>query len=111
MWVGGSSILASVAIFNGQLDYDNSVKQDLPPEFFQLAKKVISTGIPEIYKSKDGFFVLLPSPNGPFSSPSTFTQEWMPIKVIRLERWQSGGITRCEFQNSFDNPENSSKKS
>jgi hypothetical protein len=71
----------------------------------------MNTGVPEIYKSKDGIFILFPSPNGPFSSPSTFTQEWMPIKVIRLEKYQSGGISKFEWQNHFENPETGSKNS
>lgn len=86
-------------IFSGSIRYENN---DLPKEVYSSALRVIKTGITEIIKDNKGFYILERSENGPFSDyPFGKPDEWLKLRVYRIENWKSGGIKAKELNEFF----------
>lgn len=88
---------ASVAVFSGQARYrDYSPNPDVPDSLFEAAERVVATGVPEFLRHLDGTYVVLPAKAGPFAGTSSVTG-WLPVRILRLEVWRSGGISDEEM--------------
>lgn len=89
---------ASVGIYQRELKYDDNSSCPLIPDVvFETAKKVLETKGHEIVKTKDGFFLVSYSETGPFTDISS--NEWVPVQVVRLKQWTTGGIKNEEMKN------------
>ena len=86
---------ASVGIFQKKINKKKETKPSIPDEIFELAKKVEKDRNTEILRTKDGFFIVTYSENGPFSIR---TEGWMKVQVFCIREWQSGGIKTEELQ-------------
>lgn len=88
---------ASIAIFYKSLDYSDAVsKPFVSDDIFIAAKRVIKNKSTEIVQTRDGTYVVSYSKSGPFVD--TLPREWLPVRVIRLKQWHSGGITENELK-------------
>jgi len=88
---------ASVAIFEAQeVEVQREVKPNVPDEVFEAARRVIDNKSTEMVKTRTGIFLVAYSPNGPFQIP--VSDEWLPVYVCRVRKWDSGGITKAEME-------------
>lgn len=90
---------ASVAIFRGEIDYDDKSNQPLvPDEIFEAIKRVIANKSCELIKSRNAMYVVKFSQNGPFLEQEVNSAgDWLPVYIARLEKWSSGGIKQKEM--------------
>lgn len=94
---------ASIAIFKNSATYKETSQPTVPDELFTVAQRVIEQKGCELFKAKDGVYVVRYSETGPF--PQSLGKEWMPVHIIRLEQWSSGGIKCSEYKEFFGETE------
>src|SRR3990172_3871364 len=93
---------ASVSIYAREMKYDdNSSCPIVPNEVFEAAKRAIQSKGTEIVRSKDGFFIVSFSETGPFADVKD--KDWLPVKVVRLKQWTSGGLKISEMAEADPN--------
>ena len=92
---------ASVAIFKKSVEYNAESTPCIPDDVFEAAQRVCSTKTTELIRSRDGFYVLQYSENGPFKED--LGGEWLPVYIARIEKWSSGGIKKSEMK-AFQEP-------
>ncbi len=88
---------ASVAIFHNQRDFEAQVSKPLvPSQVFKKAQEIIEAkqGC-AIVETRSGTYVIRYSETGPFKEK--VSSEWMPVQIIRLKQWHSGGIKQVEM--------------
>jgi hypothetical protein len=98
---------ASIAIFEGKSDESSTrqVKPFTPAEVFKAARRVIDSKGCELVRTNTGIYVVAYAENGPFQAP--VSDDWLPVYICRLKKWESGGITKeeeAEFLASLDTP-------
>jgi hypothetical protein len=90
---------ASIAIF-GQKEVDYSSEHEsrpiVPDEVFEAAQRVIENKNMELVKTRSGMYIVVYSQNGPFQH-GELVNEWLPVYIARIKKWDSGGITRDEM--------------
>jgi len=93
---------ASIAIFKGDFDYgpvSKSTAPIVPEEVFEIAQRVIDNKSCEIWRGKNGVYVISYSESGPFpNGVSHSTAQWLPVYIARMEKWSSGGIKQSEME-------------
>jgi len=92
---------ASVNIFQNKIKYSEDVSSppEVPDDVFEAAKEALSSKQIKIVKFDQGFFLIEPSQTGPFSEEFFSEQKaWLPVKIYRFQKWQSGGIRQEEFK-------------
>ncbi|KKM34275.1 hypothetical protein LCGC14_1565330 [marine sediment metagenome] len=83
---------ASIAIFHKSVEYEDNVSCPYTPtEVFEAARRVIETKGCEVVKVRNGMYVVQYSETGPFRDKKD-AKEWLPVFVMRLNSWRSGGI-------------------
>lgn len=88
---------ASIGIYQRDAKYDDNGSCPLVPDtVFEAAKRVIDSKGQEVLKTKDGFFIISYSENGPFVDAKL--KNWLPVQVIRIKQWISGGIKTEEIE-------------
>lgn len=93
---------ASIAIFQNKSEHTKHEScPDIPNEVFEAAKRVMSgpEGSPqcELVKARNGIYLVHHSDHGPFTDHQS--DEWLPVRIMRLEQWSSGGIKSIEMGN------------
>ena len=91
---------ASVNIFHKEIKQEENAILNLPKEVFETAKEVIQTKSQKILKTKDGFFIISYSENGPFTEK--ISKDWLPVQIICVKKWSSGGIKTSEMKDFED---------
>ncbi len=86
------STRASVAIFEGkEIEIaERDVKPVVPDEVFEAVKRVSENKGCEMVKTRSGLFVISYSPTGPFQTE--VSNEWLPVYICRVRKWDSGGV-------------------
>ncbi len=87
---------ASIAIFQRSVEYPEITRPLVSDEIFETAKRVVNTKVPEIIRSRNGVFVISYSESGPFQDK--INEEWLPVHIMRLAQWHSGGIKKSELE-------------
>ena len=90
----------SITIFNNTLNYQDSSSQvETPAEVLEAVKRVMARKTTEVVKTQQGFFVVEHSDTGPFVENLLSERvNWLPVRISRIQKWQSGGITQDEFK-------------
>ena len=88
---------ASICLFQNNIKYiqDGNIV-DIPDTVFNAVQKVLKNHNTEIVKSEKGFFVIEFCEQGPFKDGFGL-EDWLPVKVYRIEKWNSGGVTGKEM--------------
>jgi hypothetical protein len=90
----------SACIFSGSINYEGN---NLPKEVYFASFRVMKTGITEIVKDNSGFYIIEYSESGPFSNCTFGTDdEWIKIRIYRIDNWKSGGIKKTELESFFN---------
>ena len=88
---------ASIAIFHKSINYtDDTTQPHTPDTVFEAAQRVIESKGSEMIKSRDGMYFVQYSETGPFNAK--IDDKWLPVFIMRLREWQSGGITENEMK-------------
>ena len=85
---------ASTNIFQNESKYDSD---NVPSEVFEATKRVLENKNCELVRTNQGVYVVQYSESGPFRN-NALKKDWMPIYIIRIQQWSSGGLTNEEFQ-------------
>lgn len=89
---------ASIGIFQREIKYEDDSSCPLVPDnIFESAIRVIESKGQEIIKNNDGFYLVIYSENGPFLDFKS--SDWLPVQIIKLKQWSSGGIKQTEYEN------------
>lgn len=91
---------ASIAIFQQSTETEDQTKPITPDEVFLAAKEVQETKGIKIVRNRMGVFVVSYSETGPFSEKE-FAADWIPVQILVLKQWASGGIKKTEMED-FD---------
>ena len=86
---------ASINIFQNESKYDSD---NVPTEVFEAAKRVMENKNCELIRSNQGMYVVQYSEFGPFRTDA-LKKDWLPVYIIRIKKWSSGGVTYEELQN------------
>jgi len=86
---------ASINIFQNESKYDSD---NVPTEVFEAAKRVMENKSCELIRSSQGMYVVQYSEFGPFRTDA-LKKDWLPVYIIRIKNWSSGGVTYEELQN------------
>lgn len=92
-----SELQASIAMFQKSMDYPTDVSRpQVPPEVFEAVARISrdKRGC-ELIRVRDGVYVIQHSETGPFREQ--FSDDWMPVYVMKIREWSSGGMTKSEF--------------
>ena len=88
---------ASIGIFQQSQEPEEHISCPyVPAELLEAAKRVIENKSKEVLKLSTGIYFIEYSPTGPFSIATT--EEWLPVYIIKVLKWSSGGIRKSEFQ-------------
>lgn len=94
-----SELQASICMFQKKMEYPTDVSRpQVPQEVFEAVARISQNeqGC-ELVRVKDGVYVIQYSETGPFREH--FSDDWMPVYVMKVREWHSGGVTRDEFSN------------
>ena len=90
---------ASICIFRNTLDYkDDRAVPVVPEEVLEAAQRVIESKSTEMIKNNNGMYFVEYAEDGPFDS-YVDSNQWMPVKVYRLDSWRAGGVRVEEMAN------------
>lgn len=90
--------IASAGIFRKDLQIKKpQSKFDVPKEVFEAVQRVIISKSEEIIKTPSGIFIISYSSSGPFQTEVQTEDRWLPVKVMRIEKWSSGGVRESEM--------------
>jgi hypothetical protein len=85
---------ASINIFQNESKYDSD---NVPSEVFEAAKRVMENKNCELIRSNQGMYVIQYAEFGPFRTDA-LKKDWLPVYIIRIKQWSSGGLTLEEFR-------------
>ena len=93
----------SIAIFHKSIEYSENVSQPhTPPEVFEATRRVIESKGIELIRARDGIYIVQYSETGPFREK--INDEWLPVFVMRLQKYSSGGVKRKELNHWENSP-------
>jgi len=92
-------IQASISIFQKKVDYPDNISRPVVPKAVleAVARVVDNKDGCELIRVRDGVYVVHYSETGPFQSE--LSDGWLPVYVMKLREWSSGGVTEEEFLN------------
>lgn len=93
-----SELKASIAMFQKKMEYPTDVSCPyVPQEVFEAVARISynKRGC-ELVRGRDGVYVIQYSETGPFRDH--FSDDWMPVYVMKVREWHSGGVTKEEFE-------------
>ena len=93
-----NGLRASIAIMPKKMDYPTDVSRPyVPQEVFEAVARIShdKRGC-ELIRVRSGVYLVHYSETGPFREQ--FSDDWMPVHVMRLREWHSGGVTKEEFE-------------
>ena len=94
---------SSIGIFQRAVEGDDTTRPITPQSVFEAAEQVIQTKQTTIVRNKDGVYVISYSATGPFNDK--VSEEWLPVQVMKLKQWSSGGIKASELQQFVEHKE------
>lgn len=86
---------SSIGIFQRAAEAEDNTRPITPPAVFEAAKQVARTKETLVVRNKDGVYVISYSEHGPFNEK--VSEEWLPVQIMRLKQWSSGGIKTTEM--------------
>lgn len=89
---------ASIGIMHNKVDLGSKPlesKPQVPKELFECAKRVIDSKGCEVVRTQSGLYVVQYSLTGPWYEAGI--DGWLPVLVIQVLNWTSGGITEEEM--------------
>jgi hypothetical protein len=98
---------ASVGIFQGKTEEKELLTTpQVPSEVFEVAQKIEKQkeGC-ELVETRSGLYIVQYNPTGPFKEE--VNDEWMSVRIIKLRKWQSGGIKKKELEDFLSSPPDS----
>ncbi len=96
---------ASINIFQKEIEKNSASDPYVPKEVFSAAQIIIQaqSGC-ELIRTGQGVYLVQYSDTGPFRS---HVDGWLPVYIIKLRQWNSGGITADEmheYDSTFEPP-------
>lgn len=86
---------AHIGIFQNKLEPVKETRPECPEEVWVAAKNVLETKQTQMVRCKSGLYVISYSDNGPFNKDvqkNKLNPKWLPLYIIRVIQWTSGGI-------------------